>query len=424
MHPLLDSTLILDIVFLVFWSICFIYSLLSIILGVRDREYIYFIIIVGAYLAWLVLESDVVGLEGRLYIGVADFIITLMPVAIICFIKSFCRTTHFPFFKSLAVAWVGLSIYGIVAGYIYPSLYGSFDMLWAGLATATTAVAGFVVLSAYRDGLYEAITLIIGMALLFIAMVLKAAQYVELIGGLPYIDRFGFTLFIILMECGFMTRFVLYYKEVRQMSDRILKAEENERKRLSRDLHDSVGQNLLALKLRLQIEQSRTEDQRLQRFYGEMITELGRTVEELRAIAMDLRPSFVQSQSLEQVIKTYSHWIADRTSIKISVKNGVGCLDVKEDVKDHLYRIFQEAINNVLKHAEADRVEVSVDKRDGTLYLSVSDNGKGFVPANCYDSKGLGISTMQERAKLLGGRCLVLSSPGCGTTVKVEVPLQ
>ncbi|MCP4750665.1 MAG: AAA family ATPase [Proteobacteria bacterium] len=214
------------------------------------------------------------------------------------------------------------------------------------------------------------------------------------------------------------------YREVRELSGRILSAQEAERKRLARELHDGLGQSLLAVKLNLQMMEAKSARKAPKSdLFSETISELSNSIEELRNIAMDLRPTFLEDAGFDAILAWYGKKFQERTGIEIAIEAET-VAHIQPRTKDNLYRIFQEALNNAFKHSGADKVNVSLKKHEQTLVLEMTDNGRGFdIGRKMEAPNGIGLSTMKERTELLGGVFGIDTSEDAGTTIKVEVSL-
>ena len=215
------------------------------------------------------------------------------------------------------------------------------------------------------------------------------------------------------------------YQQVRQLSTRILSAQEQERKRLSRELHDGLGQSLLAIKLNLQLFQANYQKGGLDQkeSLGDILQELTQSIEELREISMDLRPAYLENTSLDHLFCWYASRFSKRTGIQVQIE-GDQNLEVPLSIKDNLFRIFQEALSNVVRHAQADSIKVSIKHVNHKITLKINDNGNGMVIETQEFDTGQGLSTMRERTELMGGNYQLTSRSGQGATIeiRVEVP--
>ena len=203
---------------------------------------------------------------------------------------------------------------------------------------------------------------------------------------------------------------------------RILDAQENERRRVSRDLHDGVSQILASLRFRMQALSVRAENN------PDLITELARTREliqeasqAVRRISRNLRPSELDDLGLESAIRTACEDFEERTNCVVDCEIGEPLVSLEPDRELHLYRVFQEALNNVEKHAAATHVSVELGQCKDQLVLVIADNGVGFAADDAQEFGGLGLQNMRERASLLGGSFQVRSRGGGGTRVEIKL---
>lgn len=218
---------------------------------------------------------------------------------------------------------------------------------------------------------------------------------------------------------------------LRKLSGQILNAYEEERKRISMELHDGMGQTLLTIKLYLQMMDEKLKKGLVpeKNAFAKIYCHLDKTIDELRNITMDLRPSFLEEMTIGEALTWYSTKVEDDTGIVINIRVD-NSIKAAPRIKDHIYRIYQEALNNVYKHAGADIVNVDLKENKNVMSLEIKDNGKGFDMADksrnnssISTNNGLGLSIICERAELLGGKCEIKSSIANGTFIYVKVPL-
>jgi two-component system sensor histidine kinase UhpB len=203
---------------------------------------------------------------------------------------------------------------------------------------------------------------------------------------------------------------------------RALMAQENERKRLARELHDEVGQTLTGVMLQLEgIHRAAPPEM------GEAIVQLQETarggVEEVREIARGLRPQALDEFGLRSALATLAAGFEERTRVRVRVRVApdLPALAAEQDLA--VYRVAQEGLTNVARHAGAGEVELSLTRVVGGVLLRVADDGCGITPEQAAgDSSGLG--GMRERALLIGGALSVRSQPDGGTEVTLAVPLR
>jgi signal transduction histidine kinase len=203
---------------------------------------------------------------------------------------------------------------------------------------------------------------------------------------------------------------------------RVVQAQELERTRLARELHDETGQALTSILLGLKSLEDRadTDDGR------DAVTELRdlvvSTLQDVRRLAVELRPAALDDFGLVPAIERLRDTVEEQGGFSVEVQSPLGNTRLPAETETALYRIVQEALTNVLKHAAATRVLVRLSRSEKTVALVVQDDGKGFEQESVRDG-GLGLVGMRERVGLLGGRLTVESSEGGGTLLKAEVPL-
>jgi len=212
-----------------------------------------------------------------------------------------------------------------------------------------------------------------------------------------------------------------------QLLRRLVNAQEEERRRISRELHDQTGQHLAALLLGLKTLNSSAGNGRASLHKGllqlQELTE--RLVEETHHLAWELRPAALDDLGLEMAISNYVEKWSERSSIALDFHSGLDKCRLPPPVETAAYRIVQEALTNVLKHAHANRVSVMLEYRHDELLVIVEDNGRGFhpeVPFTVKERGGLGLVGIQERAALVGGKLNIESEPGSGTTLAIRIP--
>ncbi len=212
------------------------------------------------------------------------------------------------------------------------------------------------------------------------------------------------------------------------MLARVIGAQEAERARVARDLHDEIGQSLTSVLLgqRLLIDALDREDPDLtdaRKHADEVRALVANALQEVRQLAFDLRPTVLDDVGLVAAVRRLARELADRHGVPVDVR--LAGLDEDSrfaaEVETVVYRVVQEALTNVARHAAASRAGVSIATRDGWLRAEIDDDGVGFQPPPGRPAS-LGLAGMVERASLVGGRLAITSAPGAGTTVRLEVP--
>jgi two-component system sensor histidine kinase UhpB len=209
---------------------------------------------------------------------------------------------------------------------------------------------------------------------------------------------------------------------LRALTRRLVQAEETERRRIARELHDRVGQNLSALNINLDILLGHLGEGPLARRLEDSLKLVDGTLQSIENVMADLRPALLDEYGLAAALEWYGQEYAQRTGIRVAVSAAQPGIELAQEAAVALFRIAQEALNNAAKHSSAKRITVALEESDGELVLSICDDGKGFDPANAPRGRW-GMTTMRERAEAAGGRLAVESAPGRGTTVRATLPL-
>jgi len=214
---------------------------------------------------------------------------------------------------------------------------------------------------------------------------------------------------------------------LRALSLYITELEESEKRRLARELHDLVGQKLTTLSINLDFLLERLSDES-KKSIGSRLQDskvlVKKIMKLIRNVMSNLRPQILDDYGLIAAIYWYTEQFTKRTKIPVVLKEHELKTRLLPDIETNLYRITQEALTNTAKYAHASNVTVTVKEENGTVNLSVADDGIGFNPESVHqltEKKGLGLIGMRERAESIGGKLYVRSAPGKGTNISVEV---
>jgi PAS domain S-box-containing protein len=220
-------------------------------------------------------------------------------------------------------------------------------------------------------------------------------------------------------------------EQLRYLSSQLLSAEEKERKRIARELHDGIGQSLTAIKFRVENtlqQMDRGKAKQIAEPLETIIPLIQQSIEESRRIQMDLRPSILDDLGILATLSWFCREF-QTTYSGISIKK---LIDINEDevpdsLKTVIYRISQEALNNVAKHSKADLVHLALRKSDGKIELVIQDNGDGFdlkeILIREGSGRGLGLTSMRERTEFSGGTFEIESTVGNGTVIRASWPI-
>ena len=216
-------------------------------------------------------------------------------------------------------------------------------------------------------------------------------------------------------------------ERLRQLSRRLIEAEENERRNINRELHDRIGQNLATLNLNLGMIRSELTGETL-RAVGPRMNDthmlLGDTLGHVRNLMAELRPVALDDYGLVAALRTHAAEFSKRFGIGVSVSGDDPVPRLPLPAETALFRIAQEALNNVSKHARATKAEIRIAEAKGRIVLSIADDGMGFEASRQQpaDAQSWGMTTMRERAEAVGAMLTIDSAPGRGTRVEVVMP--
>jgi signal transduction histidine kinase len=216
-------------------------------------------------------------------------------------------------------------------------------------------------------------------------------------------------------------------ERLQTLSRQLLKAQEEERRRIARELHDEIGQSLTAVRINLQRAMSSAEVPTILPYLKESDGLVDRVLQQVRHLSLDLRPAVLDDLGLVAAVR----WSLDRTCRRAGLLGQVAAdppeILLPSEIATACFRIVQEALTNVVRHAGAHRVDIALTRSGDHLELVVRDDGRGFDVAaerqSALRGGNLGLLGMQERVALLSGRLEIESTPGQGTTVVVRLPL-
>lgn len=208
-------------------------------------------------------------------------------------------------------------------------------------------------------------------------------------------------------------------QNLKELSHKTVQHQEEERRRVSRELHDGINQLLVSVKYRLEtamthipVSESAAHESLMKG--GEV---LNRAIQEVRSISHDLRPSVLDDLGLMAALNQLLDDFRERSGIDIDIDIQSPQSDIAEEVATTLYRIVQEALSNIEKHARASKLVLSLNEDAEGLFLCITDNGVGIVEKDVYASRGIGLRNMRERVEFLGGEFWVSRRPGNGTRI-------
>ena len=217
-------------------------------------------------------------------------------------------------------------------------------------------------------------------------------------------------------------------EELRELSRQLLTAQEEERMKISRELHDVIAQTLIGINVRLEALKAAAASS--DKVLRQKIATTQRLVEEsvdiVHRFARELRPTVLDDLGLIPALKSSIKDFIANTGVQVSLKISAEIEQSSATIRTALYRVAQEALNNVARHAKSSLAEVTVRCLDGHVCMEITDNGQGFDVARTPDAKKpkrLGLLGMRERIEMIGGTFSLESAPGKATTIRIEIPL-
>jgi two-component system, NarL family, sensor histidine kinase UhpB len=211
--------------------------------------------------------------------------------------------------------------------------------------------------------------------------------------------------------------------EISDLSRQLLQAQEEERRRITRELHDETGQGLMVLRFQLEMLGGEASDEGQKTRIQESIALLDRTIDGLRRTIARLSPRVLEEMGLIAAIRKQAQLLTRHTKIRPQLALPEDLPELDADVEVAVYRSVQEALSNVAKHSHAANFKVKLTCKANKVAVEVEDDGVGFNPRTSHD-RGVGLKGMRERATALGGSMKIQSSPGSGTRVRIVFQLE
>ncbi|HVQ34743.1 MAG TPA: two-component regulator propeller domain-containing protein [Candidatus Bathyarchaeia archaeon] len=217
------------------------------------------------------------------------------------------------------------------------------------------------------------------------------------------------------------------YDRLRQLTRRFEAAKEEERKRIARELHDDLGPSLTAVIINLQLLADPAQGGASARRLAESTELVDRIIQQIRDLSLALRPPLLDELGLIPALRGYLEATAERTGLDLTFRGDPALAGLPPEVEITAFRVAQEAITNVVRHAGARRATTSIERENGRLVVTVEDDGAGFDVAAAMGAaagNAMGLLGMQERVQVLGGELSIEAAPGRGTRVRAELPLE
>ena len=318
---------------------------------------------------------------------------------------------------SLLSQILALNLLMVTAGILVSILAGGFDFSienqrWQFLVLALTLVLTFLLNTLLLRRRFEPLERLL--AMMERVDLSRPGRRLEIDTDMP-----GVSTDIVRLAASFNRMLERLENERRRSGEMVIGAQEEERKRIARDLHDEVNQSLTALLLRIEAA-AQDAPAHLKTQLAQVKELADQAMGELLDLARQLRPTALDDHGLVAALRTHVRDFDRRGPARASFWADPRLGELSPDSQVVVYRVAQEALMNASRHSGAAHVEVSLEPRDSRVRLQVADNGSGFAFAD--EGKGLGLDGMRERALLVGGTLEIDSRPGRGTTVRLEVP--
>ncbi len=215
-------------------------------------------------------------------------------------------------------------------------------------------------------------------------------------------------------------------EQLRELSRYLQKVREEERLRIAREIHDELGQQLTGLKMDIAwlMKKSGMDNPDIKNKFADTLSLVDNTVKSIRRIATELRPSVIDDLGLNASLEWQVEEFGSRMGIEINYENSFDDTTINPDISIGLFRILQESLTNIAKHAAAKKIKINIRQVDDTVQLTVEDDGIGFDTTAKKDQLTFGLIGIKERTSMLQGECTVFSDPGNGTKIEVRIPLK
>lgn len=421
------NILIGEYCFLTVFVLFFVSCLFFYIKGLRDKEYFYFWLFITLYGFLFFLGSVTfyeTGLKNFSAQNTINAISTLFPASLLLLLLYFYKEKLTVYIKILITGFLCIALATIFFHTYTARIY--IFTIWKILFLTVALYVVFLSIKAFVRKFYESGTVLLGITGLIVGFILES------LGGIDLLQITGFflwdyaTAFFMICVMYALTSRYTRIMELQSASVKIFDSNEKERKRLARELHDGIGTSLLATKMKLQMLEVQVKDGMPvdRQAIPELISELTHVIKELRVVSLDLRPSFLENTKLVEAIHWHARKVRERSGIEINIF-AEDIKNISPKIKENIYRIFQEAISNSVKHSKATVVDVVLKMHGKFLTLDMKDNGKGFNLAQQeIEDTGLGLYTIRERVELLGGIVRIKTSDTIGTHIFIEVPVE
>lgn len=211
--------------------------------------------------------------------------------------------------------------------------------------------------------------------------------------------------------------------DLQQLAGRLLSVQEEERRRLARELHDDLAQRLAMLVIDAEKVKSEACSDEAIKVLQDVQDKLISVSEDVHRISRHLHPSIIEDLGLQQALSSETHNFSRLEKIPVKLEYDIGLAEPSLDIAVSLFRVTQESLRNIQKHAQAKSVSIQLVREETSLLLTIKDDGRGFAPEIVKNMPGLGLKSMRERIRLLNGSISYITLPGQGTTVQARVDI-
>jgi signal transduction histidine kinase len=243
---------------------------------------------------------------------------------------------------------------------------------------------------------------------------------------MPFYEALGYQIGAVLQNARLFEKVSVSRAELQALSHRLIRAQERERRHLARELHDEIGQALTAVKINLESLQ-RSAGAAWTEPLGDSIDIIKHTLEQVRSLSLDLRPSMLDDFGLVAALRWHLDRQALRAGFRLHFESDPFMKRLPPEIETTCFRVAQEALTNILRHAKASQVNVALRQTEGEMLLTVEDDGVGFDVAfarrAATQNASIGLLGMEERARLAGGWLEITSERHSGTTLRAHFPL-
>lgn len=216
-------------------------------------------------------------------------------------------------------------------------------------------------------------------------------------------------------------------ENLRRFASHLQTIREEERTMIAREIHDELGQSLTAMKINLSMLHNQIKsdsEDNIENEIFEMQKLLDNTIKRMRKLMTELRPEVLDKLGLIEAIEHHLNEFCRQIGLKFALIKNVATIELQDSVALAVFRIFQESLTNVARHSKAGKVEITIDKSDTSILMTIEDNGIGIESSMLHCETSFGLIGMKERAAICGGELEISSKQGKGTTVKVIIPLE